>query len=93
MVGSEDQSRQVSPMVDEFCRILEKRADLGSAMELSGLGLLASLHLQRGRIGRYIQSTRGSKVVDLAGLGLLGLPSAVDIYRSVKAPRRRKRKL
>lgn len=92
-----DQGHLVSPLVDEFCQILEKNAGgFGSAMELGGLGLLASLHMQRGQLGKYIQSTKGGRIVDLAGLGLLGAPSAVELAHSAisKLPRRkRKRKL
>lgn len=86
MVGSQDQGRQVSPLVDEFCRILEKRAnDFGASMELGGLGTLAAPYLiTRGRLGRVLKTTRGERLTELGGLGLLAVPSAVEIYRSVR---------
>lgn len=84
----------MSPMVDEFCQILEKRSSVGAALELAGLGTLALPHLvQAGKLGKYLQSEKGLRVAELAGLGMLATPSMGDIIRPHLPKRFRPKKL
>ena len=85
---------QISAMADEFCRILEKRSSIGAALELAGLGTLAAPHIFRaGKLGKYLQTEKGLRVAELAGLGMLATPSMADIIRPHLPRRFRPKKL
>ncbi len=83
---------RISFMTDELCTILQKEAAVGSLVELAGLGMLAAPHIvTKGRLGGYLASAKGERVIELAGLGALALPSMADVVKPL-FPRRLQKK-